>query len=78
LGLVLLGIYGYAIETPGLEDDVYHSCYSKTLPREGIEGTSDFIRFFCIGELNQYARIYAEEFNKIILNHLKSSGFKCK
>jgi hypothetical protein len=75
--LKVLGIYGYALEIPGIEDDIYYSCYEKTLPTEGIMGTTDYIKYFCQGELNQYARNYAEEFNKKILQHLKKIGFRC-
>lgn len=48
------------------------------LPAEGIMGTTDYVKYFCQAELNQYARNYAEEFNKKILQHLKKIGFRCK
>jgi hypothetical protein len=74
--LKLLGIYGYALSIPGV-DEKKEYCYLETLSVEGIKGTTDFVRCQSQMELNLLATIYAEKFNQKIEQHLIAKRFHC-
>lgn len=70
-----LGIYSYSIIVPG----VHLSCVDLALDVLPIEGTSDASSSYRERKFNAVARIYAEEYNFQMRDHLERIGkFHCE
>ena len=62
-----IGVMGYAVTLPGVED--YGEQYQSYGVRI-IEGTSDVIANDAVRLLNEQAYRYAERYNKLLMKHL--------
>ncbi len=64
-----VGVMGFALEVPGVED--YYEHY-KSYGVRVIEGTSDFIENDDIRRLNELAYKYALRYNRLLLETIRS------
>jgi hypothetical protein len=65
-----VGIMGYSLEVPGVPD--YVEKYDKTYGVKIIKGTSDSYSDSSGLSQSVFFRDYAEGYNKLLLNHIKS------
>lgn len=68
-----VGIWGYTVEVPGLNEN------DKRIQEQGvrmIEGTSDALTNELAAKFQEKARSYAERYNHLLLDYLKKQDAK--
>ena len=66
-----VGLMGYALEVPGINQREFQEKYRDQYGVKTIEGTSDYLETPEIGELWLLGRRYAERYNRLLLEEIE-------